>query len=634
MMPPSFIGIDGEGLAVPSGERQPYVLIAASTGEYIESYHEWGLNTHECLQFLLQVARENKGSKLCVFSGVYDFTQIMGDLPREASEELAQTGRTWFQSHKNAGWVVRQMPGKLYSAGIFEKRPRDIDKVRMGFTVYDVWGFFQSSFVRALEDWGVGTPAERSLIAAGKAARSTFSESQRQEIREYCVSETRLLVQMMDKLAESILRVESLPMPTSWHGAGALASAVLQDRYAKDFMEGDIPAAVERTYYGGRIETTHAGKVEPPLYEYDINSAYPYALSRLPRMGRNWNSTHEYSRESEHAVWRVQWDVHDHPIGEYFGPFPVRYKDSLHWPLTGEGWYVGVEIAAALDVFGDDIHVLEGYVYDAPPGRPWSWIEAMYEERAAMKVQDAEHGTYRNKPLKLALNAMYGKAAQRPVWRVDGDEVVLKRGQWRSDYVAAYTTAFTRASLLRAAAQKPEAILGFSTDSVLSREKLDLPTGRALGEWAEDVITAPMVIVQPGFRLTADGSVKRVRGGLHTSLGYDEFVEAWDEKGIDAVLTSPQRRYIALRTAMGFGNVMRRGYWIDTQRRVSFMPEKRTPGPGSRESVRLLPVPWPKGASGPVASEKIKEPSGREAMEYWGVLDTNVQASADAQDVV
>jgi len=627
--PPRFIGIDGEGLAVPNGERQPYVLLAASTGEYIESYHEFGLNTHECLTFLTQVARENRKAHLVIFGGIYDFTQIVTDLPIEAASELAQTGRTWFQAFKGAGWVIKQIPGKLYSAAPFSKRPKNLDKVRMAFTVHDAWGFFQSSFVRALEDWHVGTPQQRKRIADGKAARSTFSEDQRKEIREYCVTETRLLVAMMNRLAESVHQVDSLPMLRDWHGAGALASAVLEDRYAGDFISGDVPEEVALAYYGGRIETTLAGKLEPPLFEYDINSAYPAALARLPSMGGTWTHTDEYSRESEHGVWHVKWALRAGGISECFGPFPLRHKDSLWWPTTGEGWYVAEEVRAAIEVFGDDIDVLEGYTYKAPRGLPWAWVNAMYDERAAMKEEDARFGTYKNKPLKLALNAMYGKAAQRPVWRIEDHEPVLKRGKWRSDYVAAYATAYTRASLLRAAAQNWRAIVGFSTDSILSREPLHLPEGDGLGEWSADVIDSPMIVVQPGFRMTADGTVKRVRGGLHTSIGYDEFVSAWDGGGINAVLRSPQRRFIALRTAMGLGNVQNRGYWFDTERRISFRPEKREIGYSRESYTRLLPPDWPTGLEAPAVSEGIKEPTGKEAMEHWGIVDANVHAAVD-----
>lgn len=618
--PPPFIGVDGEGIAVPSGVRQPYVLLAASTGEFVEDYV--GLGTHQCLMFLLKLQRDNPKHKLVVFSGVYDFTQMMADLPKADAQRLAETGECWWQSHANAGWYIRMLPRKFFGAAILPERPKTFAKVRAMFTLYDVWGFFQASFVKALDDWAVGSVAERAEIAMMKERRSVFAEGDKESVREYCLREVRLLVSMMDKLAESIRAVPSLPMIRSWHGAGAIADGILADRYAGDYLGEPLEdARVKLSYYGGRIESLRVGLVGGPLYEYDINSAYPYALSLLPDMTGEWRRKSEYAPRIEHAVWDVEWDVRKTECGRYFGPFPLRDKSGLWWPTTGKGSYLACEVRAALAVYGDSIKVGNGVVYEGPMGAPWAWIRDLYAQRQGLKRQDAIDGTLSNKPLKLGLNAMYGKTAQRPHWRAKDNEVVLVEGKWRQEYVASWQTALTRAALLTAASQEPDAILAFATDSVLSTRPLDVPESVFLGDWEREVFDENMMMIQPGFRLTESGRVTRVRGGLHSSLGFDAFRAEWERKGIRGVLESPDRRFIALRTAAGRSHVERRGYWTDGVRQIRFMPDRRRAGKREGGYQRLNPVAWPRGAHGPVTTIPVKPPSGREQLERWGELD-------------
>ena len=608
---------------MPNGEPQPYVLLAASGGEYLEKYS--GLGTHECLMFLLQLSRKYSEHKLVIFGGVYDFTQILADLPENPALELAQTGRCWWQAVEDMGWVIHVIPGKMFQATPWKKRPDSLDRGRRGsFTVYDVWGFFQASFVRALKEWNVGTHEQRKRILAMKNQRAEFSTEDREQVREYCFEEVRLLVELMDTLGESIYAVGSLPMPRSWHGAGAIADALLNDRYARDFLDGGYPPEVARAYYGGRIETCMVGKIDGPVYEYDINSAYPAALARLPMMLGYWEETDVFDSNT-HGVWYVSWDVRRTREGRFFGPFPVRHKGTLWWPSRGSGWYLTIEVDAAIRVFGEGVRVHRGHRYDPLRDlRPWEWIRDLYHERAKLKQEDKKNLTTRNKPLKLALNSLYGKTAQRPNWRLDENgKAELKHGKWRQDYVASYATAATRAALLLAAAQAPESVIGFATDSVMSTELLDLPLSNHLGDWEKTIIEEDLMVVQPGFRMTKSGKVMRTRGGLHTSLGYDDFEREWMARGVNGQLRSPSRRFIALRTAAGLGHVEDRGYWVENERAVTFMPSRRKMGERMGYANRIIPPAFPFEAKGPVESEGVKLPSGKEQLEEWGARDSN-----------
>src|SRR5207249_2125628 len=89
-------------------------------------------------------------------------------------------------------------------------------------TVWDVWGFFQGSFVGALEKYHVAVPGHMRVM---KAARSQFKLKDRLSITNYCLDECMALETLMRTLHEHLTTAE-LPV-RRWDGAGACAAALL-----------------------------------------------------------------------------------------------------------------------------------------------------------------------------------------------------------------------------------------------------------------------------------------------------------------------------------------------------------------------------------------------------------------------
>src|SRR5262249_1164716 len=152
-------------------------------------------------------------------------------------------------------------------------------------TIWDVWGFFQSSFVTALASWGVGSIEQLALIAAGKEGRSEFRDWDKARIEQYNELELILLCLLMDKGRASTLALD-LPL-RRWDGAGAIASAMYRKELPKDYIKNiDLPPQVERAAYyayaGGRSECIKQGAYEGPITRLDINSAYPDAMRHIP----------------------------------------------------------------------------------------------------------------------------------------------------------------------------------------------------------------------------------------------------------------------------------------------------------------------------------------------------------------
>jgi hypothetical protein len=169
-----------------------------------------------------------------------------------------------------------------------------------------------------------------------------------------------------------------------------------------------------------------------------------------------------------------------HPDGLWCG-LPFRQKGSLFWPLQGTGWYWSPETEAALRHIRADVVLRDLWIARCECDcRPFDWVRALYEERRRIGSKT------RGYPLKLGLNSLYGKMAQR-----------CDRGPYHDVVSAGLITAITRARLVEALAQDPESVVMLATDAVFSTRPLSLDIGEALGQWDEKV-WPDLFIAQPG----------------------------------------------------------------------------------------------------------------------------------------
>jgi hypothetical protein len=125
------------------------------------------------------------------------------------------------------------------------------------------------------------------------------------------------------------------------------------------------------------------------------------------------------------------------------------------------------------------------------------------------------------KNIKLSLNSLYGKMAQK-IGGSDG-----KPPGTANPWYAAAITSWCRRRLLEACLANPQAIVMMATDGIVSLEPLPLKIGSALGDWEYGEATGGMFL-QSGvyFYLKAEIEgdaryVNRLRGG-RKSIGGSE----------------------------------------------------------------------------------------------------------------
>jgi hypothetical protein len=113
-------------------------------------------------------------------------------------------------------------------------------------------------------------------------------------------------------------------------------------------------------------------------------------------------------------------------------------------------------------------------------------------------------------PLKIALNSLYGKRAQRS-----------GSGPYHDVVEAGLITAITRAQIIAAVGQNPEAVVMVATDAVFSTRPLQLDLGNGLGQW-EEKPWPDLFVAQPGVYF----SPAKLRDSSDAAVGIGDGVKS------------------------------------------------------------------------------------------------------------
>lgn len=577
---PEFIAVDGEGRNLAGiGSEHLYTLLASSAGNWVDNPTR-GLNTSRCLEFLLDLKIKHSSAVFVGFAINYDVNMMLGNLPHSLITELWQKGRCyWYDHGTDREYTLQYIPSKWFDVTWFEKSDgtsRTVAHIRL----WDVWGFFQSSFVKALREW---LPESEQLITSieeMKEQRGEFSLAMHADICAYCVAECRLLVSLMDKLAQALWDA-GLPL-AHWHGAGAIAGKMLRQHKVKEHVRTwdtwpkEIQDACLWAYFGGRVEIFQQGIIPGPVYDYDIRSAYPDRIALLPSLvDAEWwfydaADLHDILIEDGNfitdALIHCTWDTRAHKDA-WLAPFPQHFESGrVAWEPVGEGWYHLEEWREAKLIFGGCVKELGALILNVsqtrPKPAPFSFIHEMYERKAAYKTA----GDPRYYPLKIGLNALYGKLAQS-MTRNSG----WGQPPYQNYYLAGKITAGVRARMLRALQQcGPRYAVMVATDGLFTRKKMPrCRLGEKIGNW--ELSTAPdgMTLVQAGvFWEPGDEKARRrTRGFGVKSVSYAEASALF--RGGESVHQYTETRFVGMGYCVNTGDWVDWRHWIEVDRKLS-----------------------------------------------------------------
>jgi hypothetical protein len=425
--------------------------------------------------------------------------------------------------------------------------------------IYDVIGFFQATFLDAIDDWCPDHP-DRDLISSGKAERTSFSEADRDFLIKYNAAELRALTDLMREFHAAV-RDTGYTL-RRFDGAGALAAAMMlkhgvRKHMARRIVERDgikheeetVPRPVReaalRAMAGGRIECLQIGHHQGPVWHGDINSAYPHALLELPSLADGTWTHHDSPPPNlqRYALYHITWDIsRPDPLYPFFFRDPHGH---ISFPPNGEGWYWGPEIIAATKHHPAGITIHEWFEFSpATTDRPFAFVAQEADRR--FQFQQAGHPA--EIPMKLGINSIYGKTAQQKGVRYTPDGRLLLPRYYQPEW-AGYVTSACRADVYDTAMQDPQAVITIATDGIYATRGLAVNRGNGLGEWKTETHDW-MLSVQSGVYFVDDCGQTRAcyRGFDRDSITPHRILAAWRSGG--RVLPCTTNRFVTLGVAL------------------------------------------------------------------------------------
>lgn len=537
-----FVGWDGEGYTLPNGHHC-YSLFGSSLGARVEKP---SLTWRDCIRLLLE---SPKDAYNVIYAGTYDVVMMFRDTP--VIKRLLSGAPTKLEHYR----LTYRKSKYLQVTDLSRKGDSEATRV-----LYDVFTFFRCSFVAACREYGVGDESLLAEVESMKVQRDDFIGIT-PEIRRYMGQELGLLVLLCDNLRDRLALANIYP--AQWHGPGAIAGAALRTHKISK-CRGSYPdefrRCAEAAYYGGRFEQFQRGTHIGPVYQYDIRSAYPAAMTHLPNLANiRWE---HYERNSvphdDYSLYHV--DIRRITSDRTVGSLPHRNRHgTILFPAWAHGWYWGIECA--------DIPLRYRAECWKPYGtglqeRPFSFVTEDYRQRAILKAANQPQ----EKALKLKLNSLYGKLAQSKGAHQN------EQGEWKyppfHEIVwAGWITAYTRRMLSEAMHSVPaSSIIACETDSVFSTQPLNtLTIGTGLGEWECEVADGVRYI-QSGVSLILKGGKWDFKTrGFTVSKNMRE-VAIWEQ-----FLNSPNGTIGLRQTRFGTDPriVSQFGKWYTTDRTLS-----------------------------------------------------------------
>ena len=464
--------IDGEGCSFPYFEklerenrssisvpehRYVYLGMTDKNAKHISIQSETGFSTEEIFTWIFeQLDLLPDGSSLVGFALGYDWEFWLRDIPNEAYYALRKNsqltlptretlhtpsgswsydikqkkdgtryiaGILWTPFHSEFIYRVRMIPGKVLRIG--RKRPHQ--KRFHEFQCFDTFGFFQTSFILACEDWDVSIP---KAVLEGKAARGTFTWADFLDgtVPHYAEEEGYRGALLIDKFWKSLQQgfkkaglKEMHIKKTHLYGPGAIAGEffttylvdkdwpvfkinpdemiethwqnlddLMDLRYyqkiTQDLRDKSGPDRAQQlpskksqdfydsmyfpflwSYYGGRIESAAMGFTSK-AFDADLNSAYVAAATRLPRL----TGTPEFCKSPEEILQAIDSRLvgmyhvsWSFPDGWDWYPFPYRNRlGMICFPRIGDAWVLSPEVYAAWDTVNHNfLHINRALVY-------------------------------------------------------------------------------------------------------------------------------------------------------------------------------------------------------------------------------------------------------------------------------
>jgi hypothetical protein len=623
----------------------------------------YGLPTVKAIEFLLNLPKD---ALIVGFYFSYDVTKLFADLPLANMLELCDEGIIEQENYEHrvkaihaeyeltldyihsarlvapattiyeGYWIHYTQRKELVIKDLKAGRHKVRDKFRDAKTglsrlgkpewewareviIWDVYTFFQASFVKALGNYRCGqcegciktrngesthcqkalwTLADLERIEQMKLHRGAFEASEQDAIVNYCIDECRYLSFLVRDL---LTQIDSFGLKlTRFDGSGAVASAWMKQNNIKDYLPSreiiaeidDIPvfslAGLPEyialcAYFGGRFEISEIGYMGT-LYGYDINSAYPFITVNLPCLVHG-----HFEQVSNYQPGKIGVYLAGSQTSGRYAPFPFRTdsdnkeiaRDAIYYCHGGKRWIWHKELEIARKHFGTvAIPVYDGWIWisDECSCNPFKDIPYMYKQRQEYVIQ----GNGIEKVIKLILNSLYGKTAQSIGWSISKSGI-KNPPPFQCFIWAGLITSGCRAMILDAIMQPDADVVSIATDGILSRTPITAipaPKEKILGAWDSNVVTDGYLF-QSGVYTYINEKGKRkyaTRGFSSREISAEQLIAAYMNDN-DTVSANPtESRFVPMKAGKDRDNALEYiGQWVPSEHDVTLTHNRRLP---------------------------------------------------------
>lgn len=527
MIDRKVIAWDMEGISMSGGDKPQHPVLFGCSEDVDAPLTGVRLSMREMLEYIIKVGEENPHSIHVGYAFRYDATMIVYGLSEKQIVKLWKDGHVRFSFDDKWTWSIKWVPGKMFTVSRRKAGSRSNTRAKVSVTIYDYSSFFGQAFITSAEQIlrDELSKDDHDVIAHGKAARGEGQKwSDMPEIKYYWQREIVLIRRVFEKFRDVMYQAGFALR--EWYGPGALANYInsvngIRPKLAGvQTTSGLMPDAVHEAskvaFSGGRFELFMAGRITGPIYAIDINSAYPYALTKVPSLAEEdgfWQHVERPTRIARFGVYRIRYKAPNaSPLEPR--PMPLFWRDQrgmISYPGIVHGWYWSPEAAMVQGMEGADIE--EGWEWvETSDERPWAFLQDMFDTRMRLGKKNLL-----SMPFKLGPNSLYGKYAQTVGW----DQKKRLPPKSHALPVAGWVTSFCRAMLYSALRRRPNQIVAVETDAIYSLvppAELGVTPGEGLGEWGIELYDE-MIYIQSGmYHYKKDGEWKGVRSrGINRS---------------------------------------------------------------------------------------------------------------------
>lgn len=496
-------------------ENGDIFLIADSDGNYLDD-----IALENILKYLLSM----EGKWIFFYNLSYDAECILKLLPKEI---LMQYKYRHVLKFKYRNYKIHYFNGKKLS----------ISKGKHSVSCYDIAQYYDKKplSVAYAESIKKELNSEYLRLKVKRVLFSKFYYSRhKKQIQNYCIEDCRLTKELADNWIDTFERVFGF-YPNNWISAGYLAEKVLINNNISIPLFNEIPYLVQEiarsSFYGGRFELIKRGFIGE-CYLYDINSAYPHALTTLYeiRDGRWFESTKIHPR-AKIGFFFIEANISNQVK---IAPFPfVKKNRTICYPSGKFRTFVTLdELLMVKDDPEISYDIIDSWQFIPKKNCAYpfkGFIEEQYYKRLELKQQNNPL----EKAIKIVLNSIYGKMAQRT------NNVI---GNLFNPVIASYITGFTRTQLYKFTKENnlDNHVVAYATDSIACQKKITGLDSMRLGEMKLDKEGFDVIFLSNGFYRFNDTWKQR-------GIGYD-YSKKIEIEHLDTKISKDGQLYISVKS--------------------------------------------------------------------------------------